>query len=351
MKILIINRWNTSNLGDQAIGYAMESLCKKYGDIEHVDLCTLHSKRIIVTKPLVDNNVNVSHKASFVSKILKLAHLSWLDYMWYHKNRRLFECLQKTQFDYVFIGGGELIGPGAFSVALKYWGRQICKWQPNAKVIFWSVGVASNCTSRDVNNMRSILEHSKAIYVRDGKSQANLEQKWGLHSIEIPDVVFSQSTMTTEQRLRHGILYGITSFSRLQKHQTLYLSSEQEYFEYSLQQIISMNSDSVKLFYTTQDDLYACQRFQNYCDNRGYNIEIASYDNLQGLKEEIVRAETLCSPRMHACILGLLAGTKVIPVLISPKMESFNNKYMSPIYDNNSNRNILENIFSNVINS
>lgn len=346
MNILIINRWNTSNLGDQAIGYAMESLCSGYGEITHADLCTTHSKKSISHK------VRSQSPKGFVgikTLITKSCPPILRDAMWFRRNKVLYQCLTTKSYDAIFIGGGELIGPGTFSVALKYWAKQINKHQPKAKLFFFGVGVASNCKEIDIRNMRDILYKANGIFVRDAKSHDNLVSNWGLCATEIPDLVFSwNNQIALVSCPRQYILYGITDFQRIRKHDTMLLTSESDYFEHSLKEIVALNHTGVKLFYTTQDDFNACQRFREYCFANGHNqIDIAMYEDLKGLITEMSHAKTVYSPRMHACILGKMSGAEVHPILISPKMTSFKEKYITNGQDINIYRSILEGVIRN----
>lgn len=332
MKILIINRWNTSNLGDQAIGYALERMCMQYGEVVHADLCTSRGTRVISQKVTYNLDRRNSWIKQIKNRLLQLPPPNLHDILWYTKNKDLYKVLKNAKFDLIIIGGGELIGPGIFSVALKYWNRQILRYQQKAKVLFFGVGISSNCTKRDIINMQNVLRLSNDIFVRDTLSKDNLLKNWGLHAQEIPDVVFSQSFSNplSSKIIRHGILYGITEFARIQKHAYLPFASKEDYYSYSLKEIMQIKDEVVTLFYTTQNDLYACHQFQKfYFEKTNIRLKIAEIDTLTKLVNVIEHAKAIYSPRMHACILGMLSGTEIHPILISPKMESFSNKYLT----------------------
>lgn len=325
-QVLLLNRKNTDNLGDQAINIAMKNLIEELG-AECIDK-DLSSYRIDGIR--LDKNKPQNPKASKRPVLSFIRGIPFIKkQLWITKHRELYRVLTEQQFDIVVIGGGELIQPnGTFPYALYWWTKQILRYQKKPKIVLFSVGVTSDWPEPEKKLILSTLENISEVYVRDENSAKNLKSIFKRDSKLVPDSVFINSLhkpLGTDY-----VLYGLTNYERILKHLALY-DSINEYFEVSYEEILKAKQEykkEVLLFYTTQSDLYTCKEFQEFCLSK-YNqlIEIASIATLEDLERYIKKASVVYSPRMHACILAKINSIPTQPICISQKIKSFESRY------------------------
>lgn len=340
-KVLIISRSLSDNFGDQAISYAMKKLFTDR-NIESIstDLVVLKDSTVLDLKNLKMEQIRKNKK-----------HMRFLNttaiIRWFMNKNKLFKVLDENLFDCILIGGGELIQSSKyFPIALYYWVKKAKKKNAHTPIILFSIGVeGKGYTNIQKKLLSSTFKLIEKIYVRDENSKKNLLRIFGVYSEEIVDVVFSHRYNRNEKYEKLNALLGITSMRRIQRHNLIY-NSESNYFSDMYHKYTNLKEKwgSCKCIYSDSSDYLACLNFQNYCRSV-YNteIEIAEYTTLEGFTEEIVNSKIVVSPRMHACIIGLIADKKVNPICISDKMLSFSNKYIQ------SERNLHE--LSQIVNS
>lgn len=326
-KILLLSRVNTTNLGDQLIGRSMISLFSEYGEITQTDICSSSKQNVLIyseeqkSDELMHSNKTVGFhfhifNTPFTRRLLRI-----------YRNRSIF-CVLKKQYDLIVIGGGELCSE-SFAFELSIWAILIRLLQNKPKVILFGVGV-TNVDEKSRKRLNRIIRICDSIYVRDKASVLKMKDLYGLDAVEIPDVVFANDIQSKifENKKRLA-LYGMTTSFRLAKHGYLF-SEEKDYWFHSLEQIMMFYSKgyNVQLFYTTKDDYESCVRFKRFCNSeQGGNLEIANISSLDDLMRIVNESQIVCSPRMHACIIGLLSKCEVHPIVISEKMSQFEAKY------------------------
>ena len=322
-RILIISRIYTSNLGDQLIGSTMYKLFQNYGEVIQTDLSTYHVGIDIHSNILSKRKRKNIFKGALLYILNKLRFNSLY---WYVKNGKVLESAKKQEYDLIIIGGGELISP-SFAIPLNAWANVIKKYQKNAKVGVFGVGVTlcNDLISR--KRIKNFLDLCQFFYVRDNNSLYNLSYQYGKNGIEIPDVVYFNDFNNNTNKIIN--LYGITSIDRILRHNKIF-KSEKNYFQASYTEIKSiLKYGEVLIFYTSREDYNVCVRFLKYCKNEyGEIFKIATIQTLNDLVKLSMCAKSVYSPRMHACIIGQLCGAVVHPIPISQKMNSFNDKYL-----------------------
>ena len=151
MNVLIINRKNTNNLGDCAISASMKKLFEAYADVYTEDFCSAKESSSIKsysikTTPYIHPLKKKIAENRFVRK-----------YSWKKKNKSLFDVLNDRKYDYIVIGGGELIQSNfIFPLALYEWVKRAKKLHPNAKIVLFSVG----CTKKFENFQHRLVKKS-----------------------------------------------------------------------------------------------------------------------------------------------------------------------------------------------
>ena len=77
-----------------------------------------------------------------------------------------------------------------------------------------------------------------------------------------------------------------------------------------------------------------CHAFSRYIlKNYGQTIEVCNIKTLEDFKKEIAKCKMVISPRMHACIFGLIYNKEVVPICISKKIQAFFDEYMYSAHD------------------
>lgn len=318
--ILIISRCITDNIGDQAISKAMLSL-----------VVELTSAAVYAVDLTTEEHSN-SQRYRFKHRLYKLiSHVGGGDVAWRMENRGLFKILESVNFDLVLIGGGELVQSNSiFPLALDTWTQKIRNKQPHSAIYLFGVGVTSKFSQTDRGHIEKMLKRVNGVVVRDAASKANLESLYGIKSTVIPDVVYSMQVQADDNNneVRKGVLYGLTNWERIEKY-GIYAESHEEYYQKTLA-IISECEGGV-LFYTTRNDYKECLRFRKFASDHHVNIEIAEFNDINSFIKLLKGKEKVYSPRMHGCIIADLCGCEVEPILISPKMESYQTTYKKPL--------------------
>lgn len=326
-KILIINRKNTDNLGDQAIGNAMVNLfSSKDTKVDHAEFCYINRKHSL------NPDKRIPYDDLIILNNEKKKNRTFLPLMkWKLQNRGLCDCLKNTAYDLVIIGGGELLQSNSiFPCALNYWVRMIHKKQPKTRIILFGVGVTGNFTEKDYKEISNALKNVHEVYVRDEQSKANLNSVFNRTCKVIPDVVFSAKACNSSAS-RKDVYVGITSGKRIAKY-GLMGNDEEQYFQKMMTLVENIKVDEpnqdIKLLYTTNEDLHACRRFNNYIVNKGKKpLGIPCIHSVEDYMALMGKAFKVYSPRMHGCILCEMGGGMAVPVLISPKMKSYEIRY------------------------
>lgn len=327
--ILVINRKNTDNLGDIAISISMKKIVESVGYA-----CISEDFSNPIQTRGINTAASATRKKSVFIKIWKRCLGFFRDipflyrYVWYFQNKHLFNTLENQQIDAVVIGGGELIQSNLIFPTALYWWTKLTRRHKIGKCILFAVGVTKDWDSSQKKLVCMALKSVDDIYVRDLESQQNMQMIFGREAQLVPDSVFVNPIVSRDKG--EYSLYGITDFRRIKKHSSEF-EDEESYYERSIKEIKHIEEETSKevlLFYTTKADLNECRKFNFFCQKRHkVDIKIANISILEDLESYISGALVVASPRMHACILGKLFSANVRPLLISPKMRSFEKLY------------------------
>lgn len=327
-KVLIVNRNLTDNLGDQAIGRTMISLFKEAKGNVFVGEYSNIVKQIRIQEKNIKKCS--TQKNALINKI-KCSQLVY-PMKWWIQNNAIFQILYTMQFDYILIGGGELIQSNMnFPLALRTWTRIIHKTQRKCKTTLFSVGVTATYNNKDLKRYKDAFRLIDSIIVRDRQSYNNCLNIFNRSAQIMPDVVLSGYAICNEKHeevTRDCILYGITDFCRINRYH-LFAKTKEEYYEKSISDLKMIFEKypgmKLTLFYTSSSDRDACEEFASFFSSRfEKEIQIACIRNLDELVELYYSAFAVYSPRMHGCILAEITEVpNITPLCISPKMISY----------------------------
>lgn len=335
--VLVINCCNTSNFGDQAIGVTMKKMLEqKNCQVDLVDLIKIdepiNSDKDYSEKSLARINEYKKTKKTFrtfLSKKLALVR-------WRIKNTPKINKISQKKYDVLIFGGGELVqSNGIFPLAINTWIKALKKHSHISKTVFFGVGVTGNYTFIDKYRLSRALRFADEFYVRDTSSQKNLKDTFNIESECICDVVFGTFERQFSSNVDNKtVLYGITAFSRLKRYSYKNFNYKEEYYEDCYNEILNKDYlENIKLFYSDVQDYIECHSFSKFVlEHHNKKLPVSSVKTLEDFEKEIAECRCIISPRMHACIFGIIYNKEVTPVLVSKKMKSFYDEYMNVSY-------------------
>ena len=327
-KVLVVNRCYCSNLGDQAINFAMVDFIKRSFQSVEVMSTDLTSKRSTILRiGQPSNNYLLKGFKSLIKCILPVKFI-WLMYNFSRIRSQLIEGP-----DIVIIGGGQLIlSNSTFGIACAFW--VFISKHYKKKIIFSNVGSGTDFTFLDRFLYKYALNNADGVCVRDLKSKTTIEKLFGVKAYYSGDIVFTENSNETEQPTDKVLL----SIPELSVYNTYNPKiSKEAYFNNWYDFIISKGIDLDKcvLCFTTQEDFETAYQFKSFV-MFNYQIELPvsemSY-SLQELKDLMLISKTVVSGRMHALILGLNAGCDIHVFDISAKLRSFSDEVESSAFN------------------
>ncbi|GLL52299.1 polysaccharide pyruvyl transferase family protein [Tetragenococcus halophilus] len=308
-QILIINRMNTDNFGDRIITKSMTNLFN-------------------------DKNIRVKHADYIFSPEIPFEKYSWTKRATRYLKKivyKLFCIKEVSKSDAVIFGGGELIASnGIFFSSFIQWNKIIKAVNKNCKCFLFSVGVTGDFSEKQKGKLNQYLMDYKGIYVRDFGSQKKLSDLTNENPTKVdftPDCVFSLCCEQTKSEDK--LLLGITSLFRHNKQKKIKFDTETDLFDWYLLKLNEMRTnETVEVIYNDNQDKKIAKQFIKYAHSKGYKFRklVEIKDEEQFIKL-LSTAKKIISPRMHACILGIILGKEVVPVIFSEKMYNFQQMY------------------------
>ncbi len=328
-RTLVINCINSDNFGDQEIGNQISDyFASNSYNFDIVDLALRERKYNYNLKNQNYRKITIKKQTGIICYIKKAIYLL----KWNIKNRKKIESIVGSHYDCLIFGGGELIQSNySFPRMIKVWAHAFLKENKNAKIHFLAVGVTSNFSKGDRNCFLKVFRKTESVYVRDETSKLNLKTVFSINSHLVPDVVYALEE--PKRKVSNSVaLYGLTSINRILRYNFSHISSINEYFEFCYNDLLSKylnHKTKVILFYEDISDKKTCMLFSNYVKSKkNVSLEVANYETTEEFKELILSSKYVSSPRMHACIFGLLYGKEIEVIKISPKLQSFEKDYV-----------------------
>lgn len=331
-KILLINRGGSDNIGDQAIKISLENLLKNMGfQTDFYDFANIYRRKHYSSNS--KENSAPLFKKGIISALVP-DKVKWLI-----RNHKIYQaCFNDEDYEAVIIGGGQLFNNNkVFALAMFLWVHLI-KYKKKSKIYLFGIGAMRNLSFTDKLLYKNVLRNVDGVYVRDEYSREVLLDLFGFKSNLTYDVAFCfnkyepyvlKRPKKNNEKLNR-VLIGVSHFLRYQKYNDD--NSSEEYYNYWVEKIFklySKDNTSIKLFYTTEEDLMVSTMIQKIIEDK-YDtyIPIADVSNIDKLINEIIKADTVISPRMHALILSKIYQCNVEPVYISDKIKSFSKHYL-----------------------
>ncbi|MBI1184592.1 hypothetical protein GC194_09990 [bacterium] len=321
-KILLVNEGYSDNLGDQAIMQAARHYLSKENEVDFADF-TRECKEPILCAPDKNNGQTrnwqlkklLPHKLRWIAK-----HLP-----------RLLKAL-RNNYDYVVIGGGQLIlSNGHFPMAFFVW-TILAKHFFNAKVMVLGVGVANQLKPIDKWLYKKSLSKCSKILVRDLASKKRMEALTHKTIAAAPDWAFLLPEKYPVQPIQNtNVLVGVTDLNVYARYREK-ISREMYYKKWvALLAPHLDNPKNIYLIYTTKADATESLQFQAYMQqNHQIQIPLLENESLPHFIENIGGAKTLVAGRMHALILGKIYAREIIAFPVSNKIQEFDSEVNKP---------------------
>lgn len=332
-KLLIVNQCFSKNVGDIILNKVLVDLLKDKFEITNMPFiakCPSNNKFVKQTK---DSNVKGDSIITSVKK--SLAKLSLFnDYFISKTKKRIIEFVSNNEYDYVLIGGGELVrSKHEFTIDLIAWIEVFKKTK--SKIIMFGVSCDRHFEVIESIKLKRALKQVDYTNVRDINSKEYLNTKFDVETSFSPDVAFLYKKMYDNHKYckSNRLIISLMAYDDIGK-QKVY-SSRNEYYEY-WEKLIIENIDSykeIKGFANTNGDKVETNLFIDWFSSRN-NCVILKCDNIdllgdyQKVIKEIAEADTMITGRMHAMILGKQYNTKIIPFIFKNKIKDFAETYI-----------------------
>lgn len=327
MKFLVVNQYNSDNLGDKLLN---EMLCLNIMKLGHEYVNAGFAQ---TTEQSIDYD-KTKKKDIILRKIKKKIH-PLIKYILIYKKR--INTIQKKEellkCDAIIIGGGQLLKHNSvFLFCMLNWIKYAKKRR--IPILIYGISVDLNINHIEKFIYKKIIKAANTVNVRDLQTAKLMKRYFNTEALVSPDIAFSYYDYIIQKKVdkeNNNILIlpydSITAkFSFNNKETKL------ENYKKIISLINQENKDSKKqsiiLTATTSSDLSECYELYNYLIYNGYEAKIIKSKNIDELKELVLNCKELITGRMHAMILGMICQKKVKPIIISNKIEVFKNEYL-----------------------
>jgi polysaccharide pyruvyl transferase WcaK-like protein len=320
--ILLINEGLSDNFGDQAIKESMSFLIKKTGfNVIFQDLTRNKNKYRHQYDIEIDKN-----KRTF---LMPLKSMAW-KMLWVVKNLKRITFTSMRKYDAVVIGGGQLLlSNGIFPLALLLW-VALLKFRNNKNIVLFSVGMQGEYTGIQRWVFSYILKNIEYVYVRDALSKEILEKVFSKKSELTYDSAFIYDSVYKIRQTKevYKYLIGIVDYEIYCQYDAKINNTKLSRYDYFKTWVAHANKgndlDKVALIYATAEDRRECIKFKDYIKEY-YNtdIDILENANQKEFLKNLELGEIIVSGRMHSLILSLVLRKKILPYIISEKIQAF----------------------------
>lgn len=327
-RVLLINQGKTENLGDQAINIAFKNnLIANGWEVDFAGFAQTNEQT------MQNMSTNSKLKGKSLLKRFTPKFIVWLFKYRKNINEEFNRVTKNKKYDLVIIGGGQLIKTkGVFMLSLLSW-YKILKQYLDCPIILAGIGADPKYSFFEKNIYKKLLSKFDSIYVRDQKSQEVLVNQFNLETEYIPDIVFAFSKYykPAEVLAKNKLLVMIFDYKALKQNFGTSVSKE-EYYKIWINLIKENIEPGLKIIlgYTTIGDKLETIEFSNYLNRfTDYKFEVVNTDTLENFVEELQETKSLISGRMHGMLLGMNYGCRLIPYIVSPKIQTFNDEWVN----------------------
>ena len=245
--------------------------------------------------------------------------------------------------NYLISGGGSLLQDVTSNKSLIYYLLVIAiALFFRKKVIIFAQGIGPINNKILANITKILLKKAKYITVRDKKS-LNLLSKWGIEANICNDPVWNIKINKKEKTDKIGIQ--LRNFHSLNPEfiNDLALCIDKFY----------LDKEIIIFSFQNKIDLEICNKLKEQIQRVNSEINVRVIENTSNEKiiDDISELDSLIAMRYHACLIGIKAGVKVLPINYDIKVETLSKDFNLKNLDLNCSLENMEYIFADFKNS
>lgn len=322
-KVLIINQAKSDNIGDKAIGLALEKFYLSRNYLVDMSGYTQTQNIYIEEQSLKKYKATKKYNVPVIIR-------------WFIKEKRKIKNEMKkynNNYDLIIIGGGQLVKSNCyFPFAFNYWSKFSQKH--SKKCIVVGVGFDTNLNWFEKKLIEKSFKHINDIIVRDDISFNYITNNFNVKCYKEIDVAFLLynfiENFNFDHKKKHATLIMIYDYSTYRYHFKNNMSNI-EYWNYWEKILLSELNKGYTVFlgYTTLEDKIETINFSKYIrDKINKNLPILKNNTVEELLLNISMVDKVITARMHALILSSLMDKISIPIVISSKISQYKKEYM-----------------------
>lgn len=323
-KVLLLNEWKTNNYGDIAINKVITKILKK---------SNIGVYNYLFWKEEISFGKNYTKYPKLIRFFLWKCQLA-MDFGNYLYAKKI---LKSNNFDYIVIGGGELLGYNfGFNSAMYIWAK-LAK-RKNIPMLIYGVSGSDDLPKNKSIRYQKALSSCKYIVVRDKYTYDLVKKNFPLTCKYAPDCVFAykkifETSYKKEKKEKMMLMAPILYYDDLKKG--LGMESEEQYLQYLVDIIKNhlLNYSKIIITVTDKSDELISRKLFSYLKNDDEFLKIKiiykSYDSLETFISLLEKCDLVVSGRMHAMILGKIYGCKIEPIAFKIKLKVFKKEYQN----------------------
>ncbi len=322
-KVLLINQFNSDNLGDNLLSNMLSRyLEKKNIEVNNIGYALDKEQRV---------NYNVTTVTSYQKFKRKAPNFLKYHFLFKRNLKRTLSRINLADYSGIIIGGGQLIKhKTVFSYCFNFWSSIARK--NNIPLFIYGVGVDSNLSQSEINRYSKGIKYARFINCRDLESQQAFEELFNVKAVVSPDVAFS---LIVPNKRKENIMVVMPYNYEVARHSFGYEITEDNYYTdlYDKVKQFYNNDYKIVLSATTTSDARECLNFKKYLETKEISVELCEAQKIDDLINLFSRSKVILTGRMHAMIMGLCSDNKIIPIVISHKIRTFEKEYLNDNYN------------------
>lgn len=326
MKVLVVNQYNSDNLGDKLLN---DMLCNNIINLGHQVINVGFAQ---TTEQKVEFDINKKQNALIKKIKTKLSAFLKYEILYKRRLKKSQKEIELSGCDAIIIGGGQLIKhKSVFLYCMMNWVNFAKKI--NVPSIIYGISIDSNLNWFEKYIYRKVIRKVNIINVRDNQTVLLMKKFFNIDVEVSPDIAFSyydKLIKTKEMNDISKILilpYNYNVAKRAFKYGKKIDENYQDILSI-IEENYKIEKNEILLTATTSSDLEECYKFQEYLKLNGYKSKIIKAENVEELVQLMLDSKVLITGRMHAMILGLICKCQVRPIIISNKIEVFSDEYL-----------------------
>lgn len=320
--VLVVNQFNSDNLGDKLLN---RSLCDSlelmgykvvscgFAQTTKQEVKYVENEDCSDIKTLIKNNIPESLKY-----IIK----------YQHRLKKEVDRFDINNVEAIIIGGGQLLKTkSVFLQCLEFW----CDYahKNDIPLYIFGIGVDDKLSITEINKYKNILKKSQFVNCRDEYSYKILTKVLGIECYVSPDIAFTHLIEKVDSKdiilvMPYSLITAQKAFG--------FSKSKEEYYSsiYDMIRKYEHRNYSIVITATTSSDARESLCFKKWAEKKNVRLSIEEMHTIKDMDELFSRAAVVISGRMHALIVGKICGAILEPIVISKKIEQFNNEYNIP---------------------